>query len=175
MNKRRELAAFANRNATLVAGLFFLIFLSAVLMARDWYFTAKLFPFFAGIPGLVLAAIQVWREATGWEARNSESGVQMDEVYDETIVSSVRRQRTTRFLLWVTATALGVWFVGLPLALTLSLAIWTRFEGGESWLMALCMGAGTFLVVWGVFTKMFGLAWPPGQLFFLLDMPHFLA
>lgn len=163
------------KSPALVAILFFLTFFAAILTARDWYFSAKLFPFFAGFPGLLLAAVQVWREMTGWESRNAASGVQVDESYDETIDLSVRRQRTGWFFFWLLATAVGIWALGLPIALSVSLALWARIEGKESWIKSLSVGVVAFLIVWGLFTKVFGLGWPPGELFFLLGLPHLLS
>jgi hypothetical protein len=171
-DEKNALANRIDRTPVLFALFFLLIFIAAVVAARNWYFTAKLFPLFAGIPGVVFAAIQIWRELTGWESRNAISGVQMDEAYDDTIATPVRRRRTIGFLVWIIGTALGVWLIGLPLALTVSLVAWTRLEGGESWLMAISMGAGILLVVWGVFTQLFGLAWPPGEIFFRLGASH---
>ena len=164
-----------NRGAALFAFFFLVIFLAAVWIARDWYFTAKLFPFFAGIPGFILAATQFRRELTGWESRHEASGVQMDEALDESIDWTIRRQRTLRFYTWLLATAVGIWALGLPIALTVSLTLWVWLEGGESWLMSLCFGAGTFLAVWGFFTKLFGLGWPPGEILRLLGLPHLLS
>jgi hypothetical protein len=154
---------------------FFVLFFVAVLTARDWYLSAKLFPLFAGIPGMVFAAIQAWREITGKDSRTETAGIQMDEQYDETIDSSIRRRRTTWFFSWLSATAVGIWAAGLPIGLSISLALWTRIEGKESWGVSLCVGTVTFLIVWGLFTKFFGLGWPPGEIFFLLGYSHLLS
>ena len=158
--------------AALFALFFLLVFFVAVLTAKDWYFTARLFPLFAGIPGLVLAAVQFWRELTRWESRNLASGVQMDQAYDESADATVQRRRTMRFALWLLTTSVGIWAFGLPLALSVSLAYWVRSEGEESWVMSLGFGVGTLLVVWGLFTRVFGLGWPPGEIFRIFGLPH---
>lgn len=87
---------------------FFVLFLAAVLTARDWYLAAKLFPFFAGIPGMAFASIEAWREITGRDSRTEAVGVQMDEQYDETIDVSIRHRRTIWFFSWLSATAVGI-------------------------------------------------------------------
>jgi hypothetical protein len=164
-----------NRGATFFALFFAVIFLVAVWTARSWYFTAKLFPLFAGIPGFLLAGVQIWRELTGWELRHKVSEVQMDEVYDDSMDAALRRRRTIRFFSWLVITAVAIWAFGLPLALSVSLALWVRLEAEQSWLMSFAFGFTTFLIVWGLFTKLFGLGWPPGEILRLLGLPHLLS
>lgn len=99
----------------------------------------------------------------------------MDEAYDDSMDAALRRRRTIRFFSWLVVTAVAIRAFGLPLALSVSLALWVRFEGAQSWLRSVAFGLATFLIVWGLFTKFFGLGWPPGEVFRLFGLPHFLA
>lgn len=164
-----------NRGPALFALFFAVVFFVAVWTARHWYFTAKLFPIFAGIPGFLLAGVQIWRELTGWELRHEASGVHMDEAYDDSMDAALRWRRTMLYFVWLIVTAVGIWAFGLPLALSVSLGLWVRFEGGRSWLMSFTFCLATFLIVWGVFTKGFGLGWPPGEIFRVFGYAHFLT
>ena len=63
--------------------LFFLaVFLIAAWAGRQWPNIAKIMPVYvAAIPGLLLAVVQLYREATEWEKRKGKSGgMEMDEV-----------------------------------------------------------------------------------------------
>ncbi|MGH7929134.1 MAG: hypothetical protein ACREQV_15200, partial [Candidatus Binatia bacterium] len=46
------------------------IFLGAIWWGWEWPYIAKLMPIYvAAIPGLILALVQIGREASGWEKR----------------------------------------------------------------------------------------------------------
>ena len=52
---------------------FFAFFLVAAVVGWDWPNIAKIMPVYvAAIPGLVLAAVQLYRNATNWEQRNGK-------------------------------------------------------------------------------------------------------
>ena len=64
---------------------FLVVFLIAAWAGWGWPNIAKIMPVYvAAIPGFVLVLVQLYREATGWEARRGGSGggIDMDEVYD---------------------------------------------------------------------------------------------
>ena len=61
---------------------FLLVFLVATIAGWEWPNIAKIMPVYvAAIPGLILAAVQIYRNATNWEQRRgSASGaIDMDE------------------------------------------------------------------------------------------------
>lgn len=145
------------------------LFFGAFWIAKDWYFSAKLFPWFAAIPGAILCAVQLWRYTVGWEETHEARGMAVDEVYEQLAAPQVERRRTLEFWSWMVLTALGIWLLSMPIAAPLSMVLFARLVGKESWFLSLAIGLGTFALVWGLFVWGFNMAWPPGELFFWLD------
>ena len=148
--------------------LFFLVvFLSAAIAGWDWPNIAKIMPVYvAAIPGLLLVCLQLYRDATGWEQkRRGSGGIDMDEVTDVTLDRQTEIRRTVTYFAWFIAGALGIWLLGLIIALPLLVFLYGLIEGKEKWLTALIMGACAYALVWGLFEYMLETRWPPGILF----------
>ena len=148
--------------------LFFLVvFLVAAVAGWEWPNIAKIMPVYvAAIPGLLLVLVQIYRDATAWEQRKGgKSGaIQMDEVSDVQLDSATELKRTLAFFGWFVAGALGIWLLGLVIALPLLVFLYTLLEGKERWYTALVAGALTYALVWGLFEYMLETRWPPGLL-----------
>jgi hypothetical protein len=148
--------------------LFFLaIFLAAAFAGWDWPNIAKIMPVYvAALPGLVLVLVQLYRDATGWEARRSGSGgIDMDETYEVKLEKKTEVRRTLMFFAWFTAGALGIWMLGIVITLPLLIFLYALVEGKEKWLTSLIMAACAYALVWGLFEYMLETRWPPGILF----------
>lgn len=148
--------------------LFFLVvFLGAAIAGWDWPNIAKIMPVYvAAIPGLVLVLIQLYRDATGWDMRKGAvGGIDMDEVTEVTLDRKTEMRRTLGFFGWFVGGALGIWLLGLVIALPLLVFLYTLIEGKEKWFTALAASACTYLLVWGLFEYMLETRWPPGILF----------
>jgi hypothetical protein len=89
----------------------------------------------------------------------------MDEVYGARLDKKVERRRTLIFFAWLVGGAVGIWLLGIVVALPLLVFLYTRVEGSESWLTAAGMTLATFLFIWGLFEYMLESRWPPGVLF----------
>lgn len=145
------------------------IFAGAFWLAMDWYFSARLFPWFAAIPGAILCLVQLWRYAVGWEKTHAARGMAADEAYESLGSPQLERRRTLEFWSWLMLTAAGIWFLGMAIATPISMTLFARLIGREPWLVSLAIGSGTFALVWGLFVWGFNMAWPPGELFVWLD------
>ena len=148
--------------------LFFLfLFVVGAVVGWDWPNIAKIMPVYvAAIPGIVLVLVQLYREATGWEARHSSAGaMDMDEVSDVQLDRQTELRRTLGYFAWFIGGALGIWLLGLVYALPLLVFLYTLIEGKEKWYTALIATACTYAVVWGLFEYMLETRWPPGVLF----------
>ena len=143
---------------------FCLFFAVEIYMARDWLFQAKLFPWTIGIPGLILSAVQVWRDWTGWTPKQP-GGAQMDEIYELTVDARTEIARIAAFFGWMIGTGFAIWLLGFPIAVPLFVFLYTKIEAREGWGLSIGMTAGTVAFAWVLFEEYLGLAWPPGALF----------
>ena len=146
----------------------FFIFLAATVAGWSWPYIAKLMPVYvAAIPGLILVVAQLARDAFG-KAPAAETGVgsiDMDEVYTAQLESNVEVRRTLLFFAWFIGGALGIWLLGIVIALPVLVLLYTLIEGKESWITSSVMTACTFLLIWGLFEYMLETRWPAGLLF----------
>jgi hypothetical protein len=149
--------------------LFFLaMFLAAAFAGWDWPNIAKIMPVYvAALPGLVLVLVQLYRDATGWEARRSgdRGGIDMDETYEVKLEKKTELRRTLAFFAWFTGGALGIWLLGIVITLPLLIFLYALVEGKEKWLTSLIMAGCAYALVWGLFEYMLETRWPPGMLF----------
>jgi hypothetical protein len=74
----------------------------------------------------------------------------MDEVSDVSLDRQTEIRRTVTYFAWFIAGALGIWLLGLVIALPLLVFLYGLIEGKEKWLTALIMGACTYALVWGL-------------------------
>ena len=145
-----------------------LVFLAATLSGWTWPYIAKLMPVYVvAIPGLVLATIQLARDTTGKRSASEPdpAGMDMDEVYNVTLEKKVELRRTLIYFAWFIGGAIGIWLLGIVIALPLLAALYTRIEGKEGWISSLIMGGVTYLLIWGLFEYMLESRWPSGLLF----------
>lgn len=148
--------------------LFFLaVFLIAAWAGRQWPNIAKIMPVYvAAIPGLLLALVQLYREATEWETRKGKSGgMEMDEVREVNLEKKIEVRRTLTFFGWLIGGALGIWLLGIVITLPLLVLLYALVEGRERWITSLIMTACTYLLIWGLFEYLLESRWPPGLLF----------
>ncbi len=149
--------------------LFFLaVFLIAAWSGWGWPNIAKIMPVYvAAIPGLILVLVQLYREATGWEARRGRAGggMEMDEVQDVKLDKQTEFRRTLIYFAWFIGGAVGIWLLGIVIALPLLVLLYTLIEGREKWMTSLLASACTYLLIWGLFEYMLESRWPQGLLF----------
>ena len=145
---------------------FLLIFVVAAVIGWDWPNIAKIMPVYvAAIPGIILVLVQLYREVTGWQGRRGTAGgMDMDEVSDVQLDRQTELRRTLGYFAWFIGGALGIWLLGLVIALPLLVFLYTLIEGKEKWYIALIAAACTYALVWGLFEYMLETRWPPGIL-----------
>ena len=89
----------------------------------------------------------------------------MDEVSDVQLDKKTEMQRTLTYFAWFIGGAVGIWLLGLVIALPLLVFLYALVEGKEKWLRRLIMAVCTYALVWGLFEYMLETRWPPGLLF----------
>ena len=148
--------------------LFFVaVFLGALLVGWEWPNIAKIMPVYvAAIPGLVLALVQLFRDATQSDTRvtGEAGGVDMDEVYDVKLDETTERWRTVTFFAWFVGGALGIWLLGITVSLPLLVFLYALVEGREKWTTSVMMAGCAYLLIWGLFEYLLDTRWPLGIL-----------
>ncbi len=146
---------------------FLLVFVVGAVIGWDWPNIAKIMPVYvAAIPGIILVLVQLYREVTGWQGRRGTAGgIDMDEVSDVQLDRQTELKRTLGYFAWFIGGALGIWLLGLVIALPLLVSLYTLIEGKEKWYTALIATACAYALVWGLFEYMLETRWPPGILF----------
>jgi len=146
---------------------FLLVFVAGAVIGWDWPNIAKIMPVYvAAIPGIILVLVQLYREVTGWQGRRGTAGgIDMDEVSDVQLDRQTELKRTWGYFAWFIGGALGIWLLGLVIALPLLVFLYTLIEGKEKWYIALIATACAYALVWGLFEYMLETRWPPGILF----------
>jgi hypothetical protein len=86
----------------------------------------------------------------------------MDEVYVE---KKIEIRRTLIFFAWFVAGAVGIWLLGIVIALPLLIFLYTLIEGKERWSTSLLVTACSYLLIWGLFEYLLESRWPSGLLF----------
>ena len=66
---------------------------------------------------------------------------------------------------WFAGGAVGVWLLGIVIALPLFILLYMLIEGKDKLWISILYGAGAFLTVWGLFEGVFKIIWPEGLLF----------
>jgi Tripartite tricarboxylate transporter TctB family len=89
----------------------------------------------------------------------------MDEVQDVTLDKQTEFRRTLIFFAWLIGGAVGIWLLGIVIALPLLVLLYTLIEGREKWITSLLATACTYLLIWGLFEYMLESRWPQGLLF----------
>lgn len=142
------------------------LYVGALYWGWSWPYIAKLMPVYvAAIPGLILALFQLYRDATGWEARTAGvDSLDMDEVYVVRLDERTEHRRTVIFFAWFIGGAAGIWLLGIVISLPLLVFLYSLIDGRENLLTALIMAACTYALVWGFFAYLLEMRWPPGLL-----------
>lgn len=144
----------------------FTVFGVAIYTGWDWPDIAKIMPVYvAAIPGLIMIAIQLYREVTGWELSRAGSGVDMDDTGSAELDDATRRKRTLMYFAWFIGGAMGIWLLGIVYALPLLVFLYALVEGGEKWYTSIILGASAYAMIWGLFEYMLETRWPAGLLF----------
>jgi hypothetical protein len=143
------------------------IFLVAIWWGWEWPYIAKLMPLYvAAIPGLILVLVQLGREATGWEKRreNQAEGIEMDDTYKALADKKSELLRTLAFFGWFIGGAVGIWLLGIVIALPALVFLYMLIEGRERMVPTFVMTACTYGIIWGLFEYTLEMRWPPGLL-----------
>jgi hypothetical protein len=143
------------------------VFAAAIWWGWEWPYIAKLMPVYvAALPGLLLALVQLYRDATGWEVHRASGGgaVDADEAHQGIADKRVEFRRTLAFFGWFIGGALGIWLLGIVYSLPLLVFLYGYVDGQEKLSTSLIMGLCAYALIWGLFEYLLEMRWPPGVL-----------
>jgi hypothetical protein len=142
---------------------FFVVAVSAyaVYTARDWPLGTGLFPWFVGIPVLVLALIQLivdaYQSLTPGKAGSTETG---DLQVDWTMSAKDVAGGVLTFFGWLLGLFFGIWLFGFFIAIPLFGFLYLKLQAKEGWLLSLALTLGSFIFLVGLFDQVLHIAWP---------------
>jgi putative tricarboxylic transport membrane protein len=137
-----------------------IIFVLAIALwqSRNFGFRAGLFPWVIGTPTLILAFFQLARDIVGKQRDHAEPGID----------PSVVRRRTISIIAWTVGCFVAIWFLGFSYAVPLTIFVYLRFAGGESWKMTAIVTFCAWLFFWALFERMLNVPFPEGLLISLI-------
>lgn len=114
------------------------------LEASKWDARARLFPWAAGIPVLVLLIVQLAKQARTIVV--SPSGQKVLE--GGHVDAHLALQRTLQIAAWIFGFALLIWSLGFPIGGTLGTLLYLKVAAHEKWPISLAITVGTGAFFW---------------------------
>ena len=121
------------------------IFAAMTILALGYPEKARMMPLLVGIPGTILALAQLVRDIRFPD---------MESLSEE---AAGERRREIKMFLWLALFFTGVMCFGFLYAAPPLVFAFMRFGQKEPWRVALAGGAGTWAILYGIFTKMLDL------------------
>jgi len=135
---------------------------SAIYMALDWPFKAKLFPLSVSIPLLILASIQLLQLLTGKAETTDSAAVDME--FSSDVPPEIERRRVIAAFSWIVGFIVCVYLIGFPLTVPLFIFVYLKLASGVGWLHTFLATALTWAIFYGLFEKLVHLQFEQGTL-----------
>jgi len=129
---------------SLLAATLLVVFVAMVATSNGYPPAARLVPMLVGIPAIVLAAYQVWRERAAIPLGGRTTERRKDPIDASTIAW---------FVTFALILVVGGFTVGGPIAVIVSQRMWLK----ESWRTALIGGAAAFVLLYVCVDRLMGL------------------
>ena len=142
-----------------------LILAVALWQSRNFGFRAGLFPWVIGIPTFILAIAQLGRDIYG---RKKKKVVEYGESTGTEIPAEDVKQRTVSIILWTVGFFLAIWIFGFSIAVPLTILLYLKIAGNESWTMTALVTFFSWLFYWSLFEKLLNVPFPDGLLISLI-------
>jgi len=138
------------------------VFCFVVVTAREWPLGARLFPWYVGIPMLVLSlaqlALELYRSTRPVDPQRSpvETG---DLQVDWDIGARVIIQRAAKFFGCLIGLILGIWLLGFFITVPLFVFFYLKLEAKEGWRFSFSLAAVALLFLIGLFDQILHTHW----------------
>ena len=147
--------------ATAFSFLIALLFASALWQSRSFGPRAGLFPWAVTIPVLVMAIGQLARDLTG--RRSSARPEDAIEAASD-VPPDVVARRSLQICSWIAGYWAALWLIGFSAASVLMTFLYLKAGYRERWLVSILMSLSSLAFVYGIFDKVLGVPFPPGQI-----------
>lgn len=141
----------------------------AVYTSKDWPLGTRLFPWFVGVPVLVLSVVQIFLEfylalRPGKKTHADTGDLQVDWSIDRGTVA----RRAATYFGWLLGLFFGIWLFGFFLAIPIYAFFYLKLQAKEGWLLSSALTLGVFIFFIGLFDQILHIPWPIP----LLPMPE---
>lgn len=139
---------------------------AAIYTARDWPVETRMLPWALGIPGFLMALIQLLLDLGG-QGRTHETAAAdlIDLPTDTTLPPDIVTRRASIFFGWFLGLIGGVWLFGFFIAVPLFVCLYLLLRAQEKWWSALLYTGLTLGFLWLVFDRILRVLWPQGAMF----------
>ena len=132
----------------------------ALWQSRNFGFRAGLFPWVIGIPTLILAIGQLFRDLASRKAKTGAEGFDPHAQVDPKLAW----QRTIAIAIWIIGCFLAIWIFGFSIAVPLVIFLYLKVGSKESWAISVTVTVCVWLFFWGLFEKLLNVPFPEGLL-----------
>lgn len=157
-------AGFQFGAKTLFTAVVIVILALALWQSRNFGIRAGLFPWTIGIPTLLFALVQFLKDMRG--AKKADDAEAADVVPPE-----IARKRTITIIGWTVGCFLLIWLLGFSWAVPLTIFLYLKLAGRESWTVTLTVTFCAWLFFYALFERMLNVPFPQGYLFALFSTP----
>ncbi|MDE0032197.1 MAG: tripartite tricarboxylate transporter TctB family protein [Deltaproteobacteria bacterium] len=136
---------------------------AAIYTARDWPVETRMLPWVLGIPGLLLALVQLALDirARGTTEETAAADL-IDLPADRSLPPKVVMRRVSAFYGWFLGLIAGVWLFGFFIAVPVFVFFFLLLRAGEKWWSAAIYTGATLGFLWLVFERILRVLWPQG-------------
>lgn len=144
---------------------------AGIYTAKDWPVETRLLPWVVGIPGLLLALIQLTLDLVA-RGRTEETRATdlIDLPTDRSLPPEVVMRRVSTFYGWFLGLVAGVWLFGFFIAIPVFVFLFLLLRAREKWWSALIYTGATLGFLWLVFEEILRVLWPQGAVLFWLGI-----
>jgi TctA family transporter len=135
----------------------------ALWQSRNFGIRAGLFPWAIGIPTFALALSQLIKDIRP-QKKEAAATPEADAVPPE-----IARQRTIAIIGWTVGCFLLIWLLGFSWAVPLTIFLYLKLAGHESWPITLAVTFCSWLFFYVLFERMLNVPFPEGYLFTLIS------